>query len=594
MSAEQLQQLTDMKVAIDTVWVIVAACMVFLMQAGFAMLEVGFSRGKNVGAVVAKILVNLAIGTVAFWAIGFGLAFGNGNDVFGTERILPAANSDCSSRSPSRRAALGEVPVRGRLLHRQPRDRLGHDARPHEVRRLRRVRDRLRGPDLPARRPLDLGRRLPRRHRHAGLRRLDGRPPLRRHRGARGHAPARGAHRQVRRPAARRIRSPATRCRWRSSACSSCGSAGSASTRARRSAAVGARFADIAVTTNLAAAAGVLGAMHRRLLRSAARSTSASPATARSRASSPSRRRAPTSSSGRRCVIGLVAGVLMVSHRRAAMDRVRVDDPIGAIAGHGMGGVWGTLSCGLFTTAALAGTNGVGQAGLFYGGGAAPARRPGARHRRRLRVRVRRQRGGVLRLQEDHRPARRTPSRSSRASTSTSTACGAIRSSSCPATARPALRPGSHPARPGTQRRTGHALPSAAPVEGEGLTHEEDRGLHPPRSARGDPRRALRDRPPEHVGLRRRSGSGRQAGIVEHYRGASEIAVPAAQAAARRSSSPTRTSRRRSRSSSPTPAAARSATARSSSSRSRRRSASARVSDGEGVVAAHDEAAATA
>ena len=85
MSPEQLQQLTDMKVAIDTVWVIVAACMVFLMQAGFAMLEVGFSRGKNVGAVVAKILVNLSIGTVAFWAVGFGLAFGSGNEVFGTD-----------------------------------------------------------------------------------------------------------------------------------------------------------------------------------------------------------------------------------------------------------------------------------------------------------------------------------------------------------------------------------------------------------------------------------------------------------------------------------------------------------------------------
>ena len=68
------------------------------------------------------------------------------------------------------------------------------------------------------------------------------------------------------------------------------------------------------------------------------------------------------------CVIGLVAGVFMVS-TVVAMDRLRVDDPIGAIAGHGMGGIWGTLSCGLFTTGALAGTNGVGEAGLFYGGG---------------------------------------------------------------------------------------------------------------------------------------------------------------------------------------------------------------------------------
>src|SRR5436190_4288378 len=73
----------ELKLAIDTVWVIVAGCMVFLMQAGFAMLEVGFSRGKNVGAVVAKIMVNLAIATLAFWAVGFAIAFGKGNDLLG-------------------------------------------------------------------------------------------------------------------------------------------------------------------------------------------------------------------------------------------------------------------------------------------------------------------------------------------------------------------------------------------------------------------------------------------------------------------------------------------------------------------------------
>src|SRR5215217_8212053 len=49
----------DLSLAMDTVWVIVTACLVLFMQAGFAMLEVGFSRMKNVGSVVAKILVNL-------------------------------------------------------------------------------------------------------------------------------------------------------------------------------------------------------------------------------------------------------------------------------------------------------------------------------------------------------------------------------------------------------------------------------------------------------------------------------------------------------------------------------------------------------
>ena len=95
-------------------------------------------------------------------------------------RILPA-QLDLQLAVVLRRAALGEVPVRGRLLHRQPRDRLGHDARPHEVRRLRHLRDRVRRPHLSARRPLDLGRRLPRPARHAGLRGLDRRAPLRRH-----------------------------------------------------------------------------------------------------------------------------------------------------------------------------------------------------------------------------------------------------------------------------------------------------------------------------------------------------------------------------------------------------------------------------
>src|SRR3712207_1649391 len=69
----------------DTVWVIVAACLVLFMQAGFAMLEVGFSRMKNVGSVVAKILVNLAIAALLFWAVGFALAFGDGNAIIGTQ-----------------------------------------------------------------------------------------------------------------------------------------------------------------------------------------------------------------------------------------------------------------------------------------------------------------------------------------------------------------------------------------------------------------------------------------------------------------------------------------------------------------------------
>jgi Amt family ammonium transporter len=71
-------------VAINSMWVIVAAMVVFFMQAGFAFLEIGFSRGKNAGTVVAKILTNMSIAAICWWACGFALAFGIGK-VAGTD-----------------------------------------------------------------------------------------------------------------------------------------------------------------------------------------------------------------------------------------------------------------------------------------------------------------------------------------------------------------------------------------------------------------------------------------------------------------------------------------------------------------------------
>jgi Amt family ammonium transporter len=60
----------------DTVWVVVAAVLVMFMQAGFAMLEVGFSRMKNVGTVVAKVITNFSVASISYWAMGFAIAFG--------------------------------------------------------------------------------------------------------------------------------------------------------------------------------------------------------------------------------------------------------------------------------------------------------------------------------------------------------------------------------------------------------------------------------------------------------------------------------------------------------------------------------------
>src|SRR5690242_7313765 len=63
-------------VGINSMWVIVAGCFVMFMQAGFAFLEIGFSRGKNACTVVAKILTNFSIAAILYWAVGFAFAFG--------------------------------------------------------------------------------------------------------------------------------------------------------------------------------------------------------------------------------------------------------------------------------------------------------------------------------------------------------------------------------------------------------------------------------------------------------------------------------------------------------------------------------------
>jgi len=66
----------DNAVAIDTVWTLIAAFLVFFMQAGFAMVEGGFTRAKNAANIMMKNLMDFSIGSIAFWAIGFGIMFG--------------------------------------------------------------------------------------------------------------------------------------------------------------------------------------------------------------------------------------------------------------------------------------------------------------------------------------------------------------------------------------------------------------------------------------------------------------------------------------------------------------------------------------
>ncbi|WP_349632304.1 ammonium transporter [Desulfuromonas sp. CSMB_57] len=74
----------DVQNNLNFVWTLVAAFMVFIMQAGFAMVETGFTRAKNACNIIMKNLMDFSVGSIAFWAVGFGLMFGTSNGFFGT------------------------------------------------------------------------------------------------------------------------------------------------------------------------------------------------------------------------------------------------------------------------------------------------------------------------------------------------------------------------------------------------------------------------------------------------------------------------------------------------------------------------------
>ncbi|MFW6381592.1 MAG: ammonium transporter, partial [Bacillota bacterium] len=71
------------QIAIDTIWTLLAAFLVFFMQAGFAMVEAGFTRAKNAGNIIMKNLMDFSVGSLIYWALGFGLMFGAGNSFMG-------------------------------------------------------------------------------------------------------------------------------------------------------------------------------------------------------------------------------------------------------------------------------------------------------------------------------------------------------------------------------------------------------------------------------------------------------------------------------------------------------------------------------
>jgi Amt family ammonium transporter len=93
---------SDLRIGIDTVWVLVAAMLVFFMNAGFALVESGLCRAKNTTNILAKNFIVFAASTISFWVIGWGLMFGDGNAFMGLSGLFFVSGAD---NSP----ALGEA-----------------------------------------------------------------------------------------------------------------------------------------------------------------------------------------------------------------------------------------------------------------------------------------------------------------------------------------------------------------------------------------------------------------------------------------------------------------------------------------------------
>jgi ammonium transporter, Amt family len=355
-------------VGINSMWVIVAGVLVMFMQAGFAFLEIGFSRGKNAGTVVAKVLMNFSIAGIMYWAVGFAFAFGAGDLIGHTGYFLkdfgdPQAAFPIMGLSDATVeskwffqfvfCAVSLAIVWGTTLERIKFPVYAiyavvfagfiYPVGSHWVFGGGWLQSNLGMQDFAGSTAvhligatgalavlLHLG---PRRGKYGP----DGRP-----RAIPGHnMPLFGLSIFI---------------LWLGWFGFNPGSTLNA---------LDGRFPEVVLTTQLAACAGVLGAivMSKLMLKTIDIGMAGNGAIAALVAiTAPSGYVVPWAA----VIIGAVAGVLVVASV-IAIDR-KLDDPVGALSAHGMAGIWGTLACGLFTNPDLAAYNAVGDAGLVYTG----------------------------------------------------------------------------------------------------------------------------------------------------------------------------------------------------------------------------------
>lgn len=93
------------QVLLNIVWTMVGAFLVYFMQAGFAMVETGFTRAKNSGNILMKNMMDFVLGSIFFFIIGFALMFGGSNAFIGQQvsfirnrwQMQMACSTDCRS-----------------------------------------------------------------------------------------------------------------------------------------------------------------------------------------------------------------------------------------------------------------------------------------------------------------------------------------------------------------------------------------------------------------------------------------------------------------------------------------------------------------
>jgi Amt family ammonium transporter len=351
---------------VNVLWVLVGTVLVFFMQAGFAFLEIGFSRGKNAGMGIAKILVNFSIASVVWWAFGFGIAFGGDGVIAGNSGWLFQFGRDVAGESATGEtasffifqfmfAAVSLAIVWGTTLERMKFAayipfavvfagviypliahwgfggglfaEIGSGVQDFAGSSV----VHLTGATAALAAVILLG---PRRGKYGA----DGKP-----RAIPGHnMPLFGLGVLI---------------LWLGwfgfNGASTLGTTDN-------------RFAEVIAVTNLGAAGGVIGAM---IIGAMKQKTLDIGMVGNGAIAGLVSITAPSGyvEFWAAPMIGLVGGLLVVICV-LAIDK-KLDDPVGALSAHGVAGIWGTLACGLFTSPRLAESVGVGKAGLVYGGG---------------------------------------------------------------------------------------------------------------------------------------------------------------------------------------------------------------------------------